>query len=423
MSLSDTLTAFLKRENHLKLDNYRWALILGLPIALAILIPLLALGVITGVYLIPDWLIGLFFIPSFLGNFISGSTYIGRLIDSITALLSKKSKNDEEKIPPITLISAIARKVTNLGHFSKWELFFTGLGFLLGIGITAALIATGFGVPLIEHLPSVLAYSLFALGNVAAFAGLGNRFGVSTSGDSKLRLTPERKAILIAILIGIALGIILAITGGMGAIPVAGITAFFIGAKFTALTGTLFTLSLASTLASATDYFVRAFYYLRYLIGTTDQKTNELITGPNSKLHEYRGAFIGVSAGLVLGAVAVATLMLTQPHLFIGVLGVVALVMVVVAATSMLGGLCSRIGRYLDGFKNQANSGTASNKSTPDDAPQLSLALKGLGGMTPQPLPEPTPTVVYSSPFVRTPPHPLPRSDLSQGGRGRTLSL
>lgn len=355
------------REKLLKLDNFRWALMLGLPIALAILIPLLAAGAITGIYLIPDWLVNLFFVPSFIGGLTAAAGYIGRLIDGFTNWLSGKGRST-------TLASELSGQKLNKTPTSPWEILFTLIGVAIGIAITLALILSGVGVPFAGILPFGLACIVFGLSNINTFAGLANRLGSSIGAipvlfgkakdeyDQKSRLIEERVAVFLAILIGLAIGLALVFTMGAGLVPVGGITAFFIGMHLpAAATGALFTLSFAGTLASATDYFARAGSYAKYLIlkhGLHDktQRMTDMESYISGRTHEYRGAFVGVSIGLIIGAIAIGVLLATQPYLFAGVLGAVALIMVAVAATSIIGGLAARIGRYLDGLKDEPGS-------------------------------------------------------------------
>ncbi|GEM_PF-5337071 len=358
--LQETIVMSL-RKRFLKLDNYRWALLFGIPISIAILIPLLAMGVLSSTFLVPEWLVGCFFIPSFVGGFTASAGYIGRLIDTITNAVKRKK---EGKGRPVTLVSLALNKQLRPTPVSKWETLFTALCIALAIALSLAFIFSSGAIPFVNLIPHAFACTIFTLANINIFAGLGNRFGSSvgvvssftnkTPADT-LRLPGERIAMLAAVIIGLLLSITLAATLGMGLIPVAGITSFFIGTTgIPALTGTLFALSFTGQLTSATDYFSRAGYYLKYLyLKATDQTDENVIKYVQTRQHEYRGALVGVAAGLALGAIAVTALMLTQPQLFVGALGVIALVMVVVTAVSILGGIASRTGRLLDGFESR----------------------------------------------------------------------
>ncbi|MBI5447313.1 MAG: hypothetical protein HY939_01110 [Gammaproteobacteria bacterium] len=342
------------RDRLLRLDNYRWALLLGFLFALPLLIILLILGPIAGVLLVPDWLVCLFFVPSFLGSFAAATSYIGRLVDGFANWRKQ----------PSTLFSRLAHiKNIAAAPYSRLEISGTLIGALFGVSITISLALLGAVIPGSSFLPYALACLIFGLANINTFSGLGNRLGASlgalpfffnpasTNPYDKMRLRTERIVMLLAILAGLIIALSLVFSMGFGLIPIGGLTAFFVGGGIPfGLSGALFTLSFTSALVSATDYFSRAGSFAKLLILKRffKNKKDKILDMENrlmGRTHEYRGALVGVSLGIALAILAITLLLLMQP-----LTSPIALLMVFVVATSILGGLSSRIGRFIDGL-------------------------------------------------------------------------
>lgn len=392
-----------------RMDNSRWAMLISALLSLGLLSALIALGAITGVESTPEWLVGLFTVTGFVGGITAASTYMGRLLDGFISFFKTRGQS-KYHIYVASLASLLAKTANEKTQsntpqigtkISKKEIIFTLVGVLFGIGIALTIALTGGIVPLAVILPFGFAVALFAFNCVNIFGGLANRLGSSLgvftqwvknrfrSDDEKNkkqkeqcvlngkpplppRLAGERAAILLAIVAGVIITVALIASFAAGGVGVAGITAFFIGAsKFACLNALLFGLSFTGLLASAVDYFARAACYLRHLVSK-----NYEVEYMQQKRHEYRGAFIGVILGASIGVVTIATLAILASSLFVGPGGAFALIMIFIAASSIFGGLGSRFGRLLDGFRNtQANLSKNQTPDTADISPALS-ALK-----------------------------------------------
>lgn len=369
------------------LDNYRWALLIGAPIALGFLIAIIALGGLTAAELLPDWLVAIFTLSGFIGAFSAASGYFGRIIDGIVNKLTKNKAPHEINTP--TLISTLSNTLSPnkpvqtkriAPRIPSKEILFTIAGAAFGVIVAIVIAVTSALVPMSGILPFGLATALLAFNCVNVFGGLFNRVGASIGVFTRLfkknhtpnttpnvttavappppRLDAERKAMLIAFLIGLAIAIALIATFSTGGIAVTGLTAFFTATTLPWLTGVLFGLSFTGLIVSAVDYFARAACYLKYLY-SKGVANKEYVEG---KPHEHRGALVGVALGITLGIISIIVLATTLPVLFTGIVGVIALSMVFIAACSILGGLGSRIGRLLDGFFNRNPRETNTDK-------------------------------------------------------------
>lgn len=294
-------------------DHYRRAALSSLPIVLALLMYL----IMGEDFLLSEWFLDLIFIPAFAGNLLSGSTYIARAID-----LAPQRGGLKEKIG-------------------------TWLGIFIGIAIGITLTLLHDSIPFFSSL-SGIANVVLTLGQISVFAGFGNRIGSTLD---KSRLPNEQKAIGAASVIGIVLGLALFLTSSVGLVSIMGITSFAtMGAAVPFwLSGILFVSTFSSSLASFADYSAKAVNFIKSKI-SQDETTNRRV---NERFHEYRGSFSGVSAGLIIGSLIVVGLLVTQPQVFIGAFGLIAAALIITTSMSVLGGLCSRVGRLIDGFKHK----------------------------------------------------------------------
>lgn len=300
----------------MRLDWYRRLMILMIPISLVLFICVLALH--PGDVIYPDWFIDLISIPVFFGNQLSGSGYLGRSIDA-------------------ALPKPIAGPAERTG---------TWIGCILGLaaGIGFAIIREA--VPYAKSL-SVVADILFTLGTVAAFAGLGNRVGQCI--DKKSRPASERKIVGVAGLIGLVASIVIAATMAASLVSIVGVTSFLTAGAAVPLwvCGIAFVCSFTSAFASSADYVAKTTSYFRSS-STTDEKIKDRV---QDRFHEYRGAAVGISTGLIVSGIILGALLISQPYLLAGAAGVIAGIMVVMTCVSVLGGLFSRIGRLIDSYK------------------------------------------------------------------------
>lgn len=305
----------------LRLDFYLKALIFTIPLSAALLIYLLSIG--AGDFIFSDWFITLVSIPSFIANQLATPAYFGGIVDIVINSV-KKTKPTKYK-----------------------ELTGTLLGLLLGISLGATLSALHFSVPLFSSL-SAFAYVLFSFRQINIFAGLGNRLG--RCADSNSRPVSEKAIILTTATIGVTLGIILFATCSAAAISVVGITSFFSGGAAIPvwIAGIIFILSLASSLASSADYTAKGFNFIRTQLGCADSEVCKTV---EQRRFEYGGSCFGVTLGLIIGAIALTALIVSNPFTLTGVTGAIAGLLILTTAAGIIGSIFSRAGRLIDGFK------------------------------------------------------------------------
>ncbi len=355
-------------------DHYRRTALAMLPISFSLILYLILMQ--GDGFLLPEWFLDLIIVPAFAGNLLSGSTYIGRGLD-----LVPQAPGIKEKI-------------------GTW----LGIGLGIAVGIAATVLHDS--IPFVSSLSGV-ANAIFTLGQISVFAGFGNRIGSSLD---KSRLPNEQKAIGAASLIGFGAGLALFLTSSVALVSVVGITSFVtLGAAIPFwLGGILFVTTFSSTLASFADYTTKAFNFVKSK-SSPDEKTERRV---NERFHEYRGSFCGVGAGFIVGSVIVGALLVTQPHIFVGILGVIAATLVITTSISVIGGLCSRVGRLLDGFKQKKILEVPAEKMVSSPAQTIKLLNENK--------PDPTP-LLRSAPI----PVPEPRrpARASEVGFYRTSSL
>jgi hypothetical protein len=195
---------------------------------------------------------------------------------------------------------------------------------------------------------------------------LGNRIGQCT--DKSQRPSNEKKAIGVAAVLGVIASIVLFATMASTVVAVVGVTSFFSGGAALPLwlCGAAFICSFSSMSASCGDYASKGFNFLK----PGNEVTKKVV---REKPHEYRGAGVGLIAGLIVAGIILAA----QPQILVGVVGVIAAVMVVVACVSIIGGLCSRVGRLIDTYQKSKKAQQelqrqlSNNQSVPQSEPAL----------------------------------------------------
>lgn len=300
-----------------KFDHYRRAALITLPAALALLIYVLC----GGDFLLPEWFFDVFMVGAFVGNPLSGATYLARPLD--------KEPKSAEKIG--TVLFALAGLVATIFIARAAAFCRIPLSNSLGkpVGNLARRIVTRGAT-----------YGLFGLANTSTYAGLGNRLGSCVQSS---RPTNERATMAVGAAVGIGLGAVCVKHALFTALSV-----FVPGAALalpTIASSILLTTGVASTAASAGDYTAKAWNYAKYAVGCRmDTALKQRI---ENQRYEYRGSAVGVVLGIALGVVAFALM----PHVVVGGLLVAAVVKSVVTSTccSVVGGLFSRIGRVWDG--------------------------------------------------------------------------
>ena len=350
--MANAVVAFLDaaQDKIKKLDNYRLALLFVLPISIALLIYLFCVHGI----LLPEWFLDLLQIPAVLGALFSGSTYIARILDALST--RKSSDRSSRKLATIFNFQVPAQREISLG-----EKIGTIIGLLAGVATSIALICLGEIIPLAKPLHA-LGDILFTLGSISAFAGLGNRLGSCIGTD---RPKNEKIALSIATIIGIALGIALFATGAAALVSVMGVTSFFSGGLAIPvwIAGIIFVASFTSSIVSCTDYTAKAYNYLRFASNNAEKP---LADNLRTKRHEYRGAMVGVGIGLTIGLIILTALLITQPHIFIGLAGIVVAAVIITSSMGLMGGISSRIGRFIDGFTGQQPATQAAKSNSAD---------------------------------------------------------
>lgn len=361
-----------------KFDWYRMALLLGIPISTAILAYLLGSG--SGDLLLADPVLDIITIPAFIGSFLSGTTYIARLLDAYFPNRQNNQATQKKIATPQATTKPPKRRI------GPRERRGTVIGLIAGLIVVGVTIGCQVSVPFLAPL-SGFAYVLFSIGVISTFAGLGNRLGNSLD-DKSTRQWNERIAIGIAAILGLTAGITIAALSISTAVSVVGVTTFVTGgaALPVGIAGIVFTLAMAGTTVAFADYSMKAINFVKYT-WLTRSGANQVSNYANLKFqktigqryHEYRGSLVGVSAGLVVGGVIITALLLTQPYLFAGAaIAGVAGVLITMTTTAILGGLSSRIGRLVDGFEAKKNVTEKSFEKTalPEKLAKLSLDPK-----------------------------------------------
>ena len=307
-----------------RLDHYRKSVFAMLFIAPALLLYLI-LAHSSSLFL-SEWFLDLITFPMFIGNLISGSTYIGRLFDFANKDFPTDHANPEKP----------GRKV---------ERILTITGFCIGLAVGIALSFLHFAIPFAATLYGA-ANAILVLNRISIFAGLGSRIGNCID---QARPKNERKSTGLALIIGIAAGIGLWLGAHATMVSIATTTTLLTsGAALPFwIAGIIFVSTFSNSLAGFADYASKAYNFLT----ERDPATALGKTIRHEKLHEYRGSFLGVSTGFLIGAVVVTLLVMSNPASFACVAGVAAAALVLATCVCVLGSLFSRVGRLIDGFK------------------------------------------------------------------------
>jgi hypothetical protein len=361
-----SLKQMLKKAKEVlsKLDNERLAIAIVSIIALALLFPLL---VIAPGLLEAEWFLNILTVLAEYGSFIAGAAYIGRLCNLFTATSCEINKKEKTKVTTF-----LNKEVVMGRQILIREKELTPIGMLLGIMLAVVCIVLHVTVPFLSIF-SWFAYILFILGYGCALAGLFNRLGSSMDGT---RLPQEKTAILfgagLGLVFAVSLIVVLALTGSLPLVAVAGISKVFF--DLFVLHKTLFTLtfilSLTSVSTSFFDYFAKAYCFLKYRLGSQDKALNERI---ESRYHEYRGAFLGLGVGILLALGIIVGLLVTGGLASAPLVVAATLCITVITCGSATSALFSRIGRVIDGLKRPSvYPATVENKRT-DEKPTLDV--------------------------------------------------
>jgi hypothetical protein len=313
------------------LDYYLKALLIAMPLTGALLAYLLSIGAADLIF--SDWFIHLLSIPTLIANQFSSAAYFGRITDLFSAFKTTLKRN-------------------------KNELIFTLIGITAGICVGIGLALMNVTIPLSSSLYA-FAGVLFTLRHMNIYASLGNRVGRCI--DKNSRPFSEKVIVVTCGLLGLTLGIVLFATFTAAMVSVVGLTSFFSGGAAIPvwIAGIIFVLSVSSGFASTADYvsksisFIRSQFMDENKVAATDKVTDTLRVFHTAKKrkYEYGGSLVGVLIGLVIGATIIGAILATNPALLAGLVGGVACALIIVTGIGIVGSVCSRIGRLIDGFK------------------------------------------------------------------------
>jgi hypothetical protein len=317
-----------------KLDYYTKAKLGILPISFSLFLYLMITD--PEEVLFSDWFIDIVIVPNFFGSQMSGASYGGRAVDAVES-----------------------RDKAKLGE---------RIGTLVGVGcglIIAALVwALKVAVPYTKILDAG-AYILRGLGFVGAFGGLGNRLGQNfDEGGRPLR---EKRAMGLTAILGWALGATLFAVGAAGAVTLLGVSTFLTGGlTIPILAGIVFATTFSNTCASCVDYASKAYTYV-----DAERTTDPVIKNTvKTRVNEYRMAFAGVGAGVLIGAFVIGAVMIAQPYLLVGAVGLLAAAMIMVSCVAVMGAIFSRFGRIKDVLQaRRVDAQAAENNPRPDARP------------------------------------------------------
>jgi hypothetical protein len=241
--------------------------------------------------------------------------------------------------------------LTPLERYTTIVSIVTGLALSVVILVQIGLTLTPF-----SNSIGALAYAVFGIGMTSTFGGLGNRVASALSSGSTRPLN-ERIAMGSGALIGLGVGLALFLFAKSAIFSALAVGSVFVpGASLVlpaVLSGILFTVTVGSTTASCMDYVSKTWNYVKFKFNLFDEHNHKealLIQHIRNRPYEYRGSFIGVTSGIVAAVIISALL----PHLLPGILGMAVIGLVFIACGSILGGLCSRCGCLLDGWRKVA---------------------------------------------------------------------
>jgi hypothetical protein len=352
------------------LDFYLKSLLIGIPISTALFAYLLSIG--AGELLFSDWFISLISIPTFIANQLATPAYAGRITDLI--LLHKKTHEPLKKELIGTLIGV-------------------SMGIAVGVGLSVMHIAVPFASTLF-----VFANVLFTLRQINIFAGLGNRVGKCI--DKGSRPTSEKAIVATAGIFGLLLGIALFATFTAGMISIVGVTSFFSGGAAIPVwvAGIIFVATMSSGFASSSDYAAKGISFIRSHFIPKGEVTKTV----KERKFEYGGSCIGFTLGLIVGAILIGAIVLSNPFFLVGVVGVVASALILMTCAGIIGSIFSRVGRIIDGFKHKP-----STEEIPVTSNLYDLKSSPLSSLSKSPAP---PTLTQEKNLDKRPPPPLTTS-------------
>lgn len=355
-----SLQKILKKTKKIlsKLDNERLAIAAVSLVGLSLLFFLI---IAAPELLESAWFLNILTVLAEYGSFIAGGAYIGRLFNLFTARLVTENKKEK------TNVTTLLNNEVVMGRLIKnQEKELTPVGMLLGMVLAIICIVLHVTVPFLSVF-SYFAYVLFILGYACTLGGLFNRLG-SVMDDS--RLPQEKKIILFGAIFGLLFALsliaILAVTGTLPLVAVAGITKIFFDLFL--LHKTLFTitfiLSLTSLSTSFFDYFSKATCFLKYRfhLGAENEKLNACL---KSRYHEYRGAFLGFVTGSLLAIGIITGLVLTGGVIAAPIAVGTTLFLTTIICGSVISSLFSRIGRVIDGVNRASAPSVPSDPTVP----------------------------------------------------------
>jgi hypothetical protein len=254
------------------------------------------------------------------------------------------------------------------------------LGFLLAIGLTVYLVVKNAGSVFVNNIP-VVGTIVFFITNISVISGLFSRLGrcldylrnnLSETEKKKEELAflrGENVNYVLSVLVGVVIGIVI---GGV-ILGFAGVTSAMTagGAIPLWVAGAVFFVGAVSSCASACGYIGRVFDFFlgKRAIGMErkefDNKENKrrgmkatIMEGIRERADAERvGTLLGVSAGLILGIILIATGLALTPFLGMGLPAAAAGVIVMLACISGLGGLGNRIGFFITKLKKHPGDG------------------------------------------------------------------
>lgn len=320
------------------LDNERLAIAVASVIGICLLLPLMIIA--PGLFE-TDWFLNLMIIPSEYGSFIAEGAYLGRLWN----LMTVRSYGKKTRVKTLLNSNVIINR--QIGYAEK---LFTPIGMFFGVSLAVFCIALHVVVPFLGVF-SYFAYILFILAYACSLGGLFNRLASAYDGT---RLPQEKKAILVGVMLGLLIALslfmMIMLTGTMPFIAVQGLSKPLIELLLLhkVLFALPFILSLTSLTTSVFDYFAKAYCFLCYKLGSTDQLLNTRI---KLRLEEYKGAFFGTCVGCVLALGIIIGLFLTGGLEAAPIVVMATLFVTVIVCNNVWAALFSRIGRLVDGIK------------------------------------------------------------------------
>lgn len=211
--------------------------------------------------------------------------------------------------------------------------------------MTLAGLVLGFagGIILSLTLPSLSFFTFLSTTTVTtgAIAGLANRF--SSLGR---RHSLERNCLLIAAILGVGMACTL-IACGIPFLHITGVISFITAGPPLIASG-IFVCLVTSLFMSGADYFSKMLRYIPRILGKDKEDGHH---------HEYEGSFFGAIFSIVAIIYFAANLhLLVGIHLTLTGLNVAATTITLLAKCFGVDGICSRIGRTLDGFIDTDNT-------------------------------------------------------------------